>query len=83
MRRFGPFAIASDHTFDGKPVLKRRVLVETQADSPGMITDPLQGILPDRKPGIGVRVLSSDRKHPLLQWILNDRPYDETQHDHR
>src|SRR5438309_2376228 len=82
MRRFGPLAITGDRTFDGKSVLERRVLVETQTDSPGMIDDPLQRILPDRKPGIGVRILGSDREHPLLQWILNERPYNETQHDY-
>src|SRR3989442_6032765 len=82
MRRFGPLAITGDRTFDGKPVLERRVLVETQTDSPGMIDDPLQRILPDREPGIGVWILGSDREHPLLQWILNDRPCNESQHDH-
>src|SRR2546425_7429054 len=81
MRRFGPLAITGDRTFDGKPVLERRVLVETQTDSPGMIDDPLQRILPDREPGIGVWILGSDREHPLLQWILNDRPCNESQHD--
>ena len=76
MRRFGPFTIAGDRIVDGKPVQERRVLVETQTDSPGTITDPLQGIPPDRKAGIGVRILGSDCEHPLLQWILNDRPHD-------
>src|SRR5437879_12698039 len=82
MRRFGPLAITGDRTFDGKSVLERRVLVETQTDSPGMIDAPLQRILPDRKPGLGVRILGSDREHPLLQWILNERPHTEPQHDY-